>query len=385
MKLLVAFSIATISVLAGAGESFAKSTIIKVAILENLKFEKLSTDKYANDYMDGLLTASDVAKEDGYEIEIKTFFYDKEPLAILKRVPEVKSWNPDIIIGPRSSSLFLMLKDQLNDVLVLSPFATATEVSAMPDSFYSMTLPNEFFAQAVVNIVRDRFPKAAVAPIGEVDCKNCIDFITAFAGAAADVNLKVRTSTTFLNKNAESAAPEELLTHYRKGDVILLPNTSYTSGTLVGRISDHLKDNSIAFVGGDGWGDWSSSYVGKVKSAFAYSAYRATPWSLDATDARAVSFKKQFKKYRKVEPTGAVSLLSYSTLSAPIRAFANLKQAQKGMPIRDQILEAFKVVRRNDPNYGRPTKYAVYKVTQAGETFDGEVSAFIGNRDRSKK
>jgi len=62
MKHLATFAIAIISVLAVAGESFAKSTIIKVAILENLKFEKLSTDKYANDYMDGLLTASDAAK-----------------------------------------------------------------------------------------------------------------------------------------------------------------------------------------------------------------------------------------------------------------------------------------------------------------------------------
>lgn len=385
MKHLATFAIAIISVLSGTGESFAKFAIIKVAILENLKFEKLSTDKYAYDYMDGLLTASDVAKEDGYMVEIKTFFYDKEPLAILKNVPEVKAWNPDIVIGPRSSSLFLMLKDQFYDVLVLSPFATATEVSAMPDNFYSMTLPNEYFTQAVVNIIRERFPKAVVSPIGEVDCKNCTDFIAAFASAAAGVNLTVRPSTTYLNKNAESTAPEELLTHYRKGDVILLPNTSYTSGTLVGRISDLLKDNSITFVGGDGWGDWSSSYVGKVKSSFAYSAYRATPWSLDATDARAKSFKEQFKKYRKVDPTGAVSLLSYSTLSAPIKAFAIHKSTSESKPLREKILEAFKEARRNDPNYGRPTKYAVYKVTQAGETFDGEVSALIGNRDRSKK
>jgi hypothetical protein len=385
MKLLATLAFATISLLVGAGESYAKTTTIKVAILENLKFEKLSTDKYANDYMDGLLTASDVAKEDGYAIEIKTFFYDKGPLAILKKVPEVKTWNPDLVIGPRSSSLFLMLKDQFSNVLVLSPFATATEVSSMPDHFYSMTLPNEYFTQAVVNIVRERFPKAAMAPIGEVDCKNCTDFIAAFAGAATGVNLTVRPSTTFLNKNAESAAPQELLAHYQKGDVILLPNTSYTSGTLVGRISDHLKDNSITFIGGDGWGDWSSSYVGKVKSAFAYSAYRATPWSLDATDAQTKSFKEQFKKYRKVEPTGAVSLLSYSTLSTPIKAFASNKPASKTTPIREQILQAFKEARRDNPNYGRPTKYAIYKVTQSGEVFDGSVSALIEIRDRSKK
>lgn len=369
------------AVLGTYGQVFAQPKSIKVAVLENLKFEKLSTDKYANDYMDGLLTAVDAAKLDGYNIEIQTFFYDKEPLSILKKVPDVKAWNPDIIIGPRSSSLFLMLKDQFSDILVLSPFATATEVSSMPDNFYSMTLPNEYFTQAVVNIVRDRFPKSAVAPIGEVDCKNCTDFITAFTDAAETSNLIVRPPTTFLNKNAESAAPDELLANYKKGDVILLPNTSYTSGTLVGRISDYLKDNSIVFVGGDGWGDWTSSYVGKVKSSFTYSAYRATPWSLDATDARAKQFRDEFKKYRKAEPSGAVSLLSYSTLAAALKALAHNNHASTSTSMRIQILEAFKVARRQDKNYDRPIKYAVYKVNQSGERFDGEVSAL----NRSEK
>lgn len=385
MKRLASIVTIALSLTSAFDRGYAAPQTIKVAVLENLKFEKLSTDKYANDYMDGLLTAVDTAKTAGYVVEVQTFFYDKDPLAILKKVPDVKAWNPDIVIGPRSSSLFLMLKDQFDDVLVLSPFATASEVASMPDNFYSMTLPNEYFTQAIVNIVRERFPKSAVAPIGEVDCKNCTDFISAFAAAATASNLTVRPSTTFLNKNAETTPPQELLTHYQKGDVILLPNTSYTSGTLVGRISDHLKDNSIAFIGGDGWGDWSSSYVGKVKSAFAYSAYRATPWSLDATDARAKTFREHFKKYRKTVPTGAVSLLSYSTLTAALNALIENKTSTKNDSIRSQLLQAFKAARKKDKNYARPIKYAVYKVTQSGERFDGEVSAFVGTEDRSNK
>ena len=373
MKQVICALVVAMSLIVPITEGIAHPQTIKVAVLENLKFEKLSTDKYANDYMDGLLTAVDAAKKYGYTIEIQAFIYDKEPLAILKKVPDVKAWQPDIIIGPRSSSLFLMLNDQFTDVLVLSPFATATEVAALPENFYSMTLPNEYFTQAVINIVRDRFPSSAVTPIGEVDCKNCTDFISAFASTASGSKLVVRPSTSFLNKNAETVAPTELLANYKKGDVILLPNTSYTSGTLVGRLSDHLKDNSIAFIGGDGWGDWSSSYVGKVKSAFSYSAYRATPWSLDSTDSRTKSFHNAFKKYRKTDATGAASLLSYSTLMAALEALNNSKS--KVNPVRTKILDAFKVARNKDTNYGRPTKYAVYKVTQSGERFDGEVSA----------
>lgn len=374
MNLIIRALVLAMSILVPFTQGFAQPQTIKVAVLENLKFEKLSTDKYANDYMDGLLTAVDAAKKMGYTITIQPFFYDKEPLAILKKVPDVKAWHPDIVIGPRSSSLFLMLKDQFTDVLVLSPFATATEVVALPDNFYSMTLPNEYFTQAVINIVRDRFPASAVAPIGEVDCKNCTDFISAFAAAAPGSKLVVRPTTTFLNKNAETVPPTELLTNYKKGDVILLPNTSYTSGTLVGRLSDHLMDNAIAFIGGDGWGDWSSSYVGKVKSAFSYSAYRATPWSLDSTDSPTKTFHDTFKKHRKTDATGAASLLSYATLMSAVEALHN-SESKKEASVRTRILNAFKAARNKDKNYGRPTKYAVYKVTQSGERFDGEVSA----------
>lgn len=361
-------------------EAQAKPIMIRVAVLENLKFEKLSTDKYATDYMDGLLTAIDAAKANGYQVDLQTFFYDKEPLAILNKVPEVKAWNPDIIIGPRSSSLFLMLKDQFRDVLVISPFATATEVASMPDNFYSMTLPNEHFTQAVVNIVRARFPSKAVAPIGEVDCKNCTDFIAAFGNAANISNIAVRPGTTFLNKNAETASPVELLANYKKGDIILLPNSSYTSGTLIGRLSDHLKDNSLTFIGGDGWGDWSSSYVGKVKSEFSYTAYRATPWSLDATDAGTKRFREDFIKFRKSKPTGAASLLSYSALMAALRPLVNQASPNPAKSIRARLLDLFKGERVKNVNYGRPTKYVVYKVTQSGEQFDGEVSALEGNK-----
>ena len=58
---------------------------------------------------------------------------------------------------------------------------------------------------------------------------------------------------------------------------------------------------------------------------------------------------------------------------AALDALDNSKS--KVNPVRTKILDAFKAARNKDKNYGRPTKYAVYKVTQLGERFDGEVSA----------
>ncbi len=368
----------TLATTSATANSDASRPQIKVAILDNLKFERLSTDKYASDYMDGLATARDVLSTQGTRIEIKLFTYDKDPLAILRLAPEVRDWQPDLVIGPRSSAQFMLLKGLFTDILVVSPFATASAVALLPPNFYSMTLPNEYFTKAIVNLFKERFRGKAVAPIGEVDCKNCMDFISEFGTAAAAADVTVRKTTTVLTKNAETANISDLLSNYKRGDIILLPNTSYTSAALAGRISDQLKDDGVTFVGGDGWGDWSASYVGKVKSPYSYSAYRATPWSLDSTDKSVTEFRSKFLKYRKALPTGVASLLSYSTLMAAITPLFGYTADAKHELIRAKILTAFQLKRTADPNYARPTKYAVYRVTQSGEVFDGLVSALDG-------
>ena len=353
----------------------AQSRTVKVAILENLKIEKLSTDKYATDYMDGILVASKVAKDSNIKVEVQTFFYGKEPLAIIEKVPEVKAWNPDLIIGPRSSSLFLMLRDHFKDTLVLSPFATANEVADLPVNFYSLTLPNKFFTQAVLNMVVAQFPKKALAPIIEVDCKNCMDFAAAIESSAKASGVVVRNRVTYLNKSAESAPIQDLAANIQTTDIVLLPNTSYTSGAVVARLADYLKRPELVVIGGDGWGDWSSSYVGKVKSQFAYAGYRVTPWSFESTDDRTQRFVREFKALKGTTPTGTAALLSYSTLSSALDALKSYQSPNDKRSIRDQILSAFTTARSKDPNFRRPVKYAIYKVTQDGEKFVGEAPA----------
>lgn len=127
-------------------------------------------------------------------------------------------------------------------------------------------------------------------------------------------------------------------------------------------------------IGGDGWGDWSSSYVGKVKSKFPYSGYRLTPWSFHVTDKRHERFFKAFKDAMGIEPSGTASLLSYHTLSVALDLLP--QSALKGKtPLREVTLRNFQEKVKIDPNFGRPTKYAIYKVAQQGEVFVGVVSA----------
>jgi ABC-type branched-subunit amino acid transport system substrate-binding protein len=156
--------------------------------------------------------------------------------------------------------------------------------------------------------------------------------------------------------------------------LVLLPNTSYTSGTLIARIADHLKVAEPTFIGGDGWGDWTSSYVGKVKSHYAYVGFRVTPWSIDATDSRTKMFRERFRAVKKTDATGPASLLSYVAVLAPLKAMASRSAPASGS-IRVDILSAFRDAVQSTPHFSRPTEYAVYKVTQQGEEYVGSISA----------
>ena len=96
------------------------SAAVKVAILDNLQREKLSSEKYQKDYLEGIEAAAKETLGLGLKIEWKTFFYGKEPLAILEKVKDLKKWDHDIVIGPHSSNHFLMLRNEFKDTLVLS-------------------------------------------------------------------------------------------------------------------------------------------------------------------------------------------------------------------------------------------------------------------------
>lgn len=357
-----------------ASSSSAATTHLRVAILENLTFERLSTDKYAADYLDGIDAAVLEAKKRGYQLTIEKFFYDKEPLAIFKTIPIVEGWQPDLVIAPRSSNFFLMLRDHFKDTLVISPFATANGVAEMPNNFYSMTLPNSYFTQAAVNLVLDKFPGKSVAPIIEIDCKNCVDFADEFSRIASDHGIVMRDRQNFLSKNSETVGLSSLLSKVAGDDILLIPNTSYASGAMIPRLADHLKRPELIVIGGDGWGDWSSSYVGKVRSSYLYAGYRLTPWSFDLKDSVLTRFKQSFRETHRREPTGIASLMAYNALSSVINTLPD-QGLKEHVYKRKAILATFLKRVQTTPHYGRPARYGIYKVTQDGEIFIGDVSA----------
>ncbi len=348
--------------------AFSETTptrVVKIAILDTLISEKIATHKYVLDYHKGLHLAHAKTREKGIAIEYKVFEYSKEPMAILKVLPSVKDWHPHLIVGPRASNLFLLLKDQFKNILVISPLATANDVAKLPENFYSISPSNEIQVKALVSFSENRFSTRPIQPVVEQDCKNCVDFVDNFIQEAKTTRLKIsQIEKSYMENEVETLEISKLLKGVAKDAVFLIPNRSYTSGVLMGRIANEKKQNDIVFLGGDGWGDWSSGYTGKFRSQFKYKGYRLAPWSLDVNDESVRQFHKEFRKVNGTEPTGTISYISYRTVMTAIQP--TLEAKEKNFD-NETILQNFLSTVKINRNYGRPKSFGVYELNQEGE------------------
>ncbi len=364
MNRLLTFILLISSLPINAGES--KKTL-RIAILDTLVWEKIATKKYEADYLKGLDLAKDEARNLGYEVNYRKFSYEKGRLSILNKVKEVKFWDPHFIIGPRFSSLFLLLKDHFRNTLVVSPLATANSVSRLPENFYSISPPNKIGVATLAKFVQQELMGQSIHPIIEVDCKYCVDFARTFREEAKKRKLKLSPKDSyFLSNEVENVDIAKLITQKNEDDVFLLPNRSYTSGTLMGRISNQLKRNNVIFLGADGWGDWSAGYTGKFRSHFKYKGYRVTPWTYDKTDSQTSRYINLFERKFKTKPKGNISLISFTTVMAVVNSLPKKGLNHKLHP--SEVLSSFLVKKRSVPNYGRPSHFAVYELTQEGES-----------------
>lgn len=354
----------------------AKEVALKVAILDQLQSQKFSSEKYERDYFDGLDVAVSIARDRGIRIESKHFSYGREPLDILEGVKQVKEWKPDFVVGPRSSNKFLLLKDQFSGVLVISPLATASTVASLPDNFYSLTLPNEFATKAMVNFVMRDFPRRDVFMVLESACKNCVDYGETFKNLLKERSKKISIQETrFADGTEETVDIKTLTAGYKKGNLILMPNTSYASGVLIPKISDLLAVNDLVFLGGDDWGAWKSGYVGKVKSKYSYTAYRIGPWALEDKSSDVTKFKREFKRRKNKEASDTISYISYRTLMSVIESVKK-SDLEKSQDLKITILSSFQAAKKKKENWFRNPSYAIYKLNQDGEIYAGSISPY---------
>lgn len=362
MLLLLFFSSVTFS-----DNSTNNLPVIKIAILDNLMSQKLASEQYIRDYMDGVKTAQKASEALGFKVKYETFFYNTDYLSILKEINKIKKYHPDFIIGPRSSDNFLLLSHYFSNILVISPLASSEQVMNMPSNFHSMVFSDDFSASVIAQFVEKKFKKRNILAISEMDCNSCINInrnmIEKYQKIYPSAHI---TEKKIISDSVEKINIRNLVNEYQNGDIIFLPGTSYASGVLITRIVNMIK-KPVIFVGGDGWGSWSVSYVGKLHVNFPYTAYRIAPRFIEINSNKYKEFKEIYlKTISKKIPEDAITYITYSTIMSVIHSVVDIKNNTITPTF---IFEKYSNKLKENLFYFKPASYDVYIINNNSERF----------------
>lgn len=350
--------------------------VIRVAILDNFHFQPYITNNFEKNYITGIRLANHLIKNDGYSVVYKVFGYSREkPLAILSSVELVKKWNPDVILGPRNSNLFLLIQNSFKDILVLSPFATSDKIQDMPKNYYSLMYPDKYLAKVIDNYIYRNYPSKDIFSIIEADCKNCVDIGNDFLDIWETRRKgKKIIKKQYVQSNLDQIDINELMDGYQKESLILLPNTAYSSAILMAKITNYL-DQPLIFVGGDDWGLWDNTEVGKLRANKPYYGLHFTSSSIDINDDPFITkFKNDFYNYYKKNPTENAALLGYTAIFAIVTALEKYNKYPSELNTKEEVLQSFLTALKETPNWFRPNKYAVYKINNFTSKYIASVS-----------
>lgn len=358
MKNIIKILIALILMLLGA-YSHAKESI-KIAIIDNFKYQKYVTTKYKDYYLEGLNVARDQAKSNGLLINYKIFQYSEEPLSIINIMPKVIEWKPDVIIGPRDSNKFLMLSPYIKDVLTVSPFATSLAINKMPKNFFSITLSDAFEARAIYNFINWKFPEKDVIVLTEADCKSCNDVSEEFIKIWLKNKHPKPYQQYYISQQASTLKVGDAIKNNNGRKIIIIPNNAHDSAVLIARISQFSTKETI-FIGGDGWGSWKDTEVGKLGNLVNYSAYHIVPWGLEVCTKNAKKFKESYEQKFKEKPKNKLSYIVYQTAMSIISSYVQYGRTLKGIT-KDNLLQGYKLALTKNKYWHNPVNYLVYKI-----------------------
>lgn len=335
-------------------------TVLRVAVIDNFKYQNYVTTKYKGYYLKGLTLALNQAKHDGLLTTYKIFQYNQDPLSIIKLIPDVIAWNPDVIIGPRDSNKFLMLPLYIKNVLTVSPFATSLAVNKMPKNFFSTTLSDSFEASAIYNFIKWKFPKKDVIVLTEADCKSCKDVSEEFIKIwLKNENMKPYQQRYISQQGATLKIADAIKNNNGK-KIIIIPNNAHDTAVLMARISQGSIQETI-FIGGDGWGSWEDTEVGKLGKLENYSAYHIVPWGLEACTQDIKKFKQSYEKYFKEKPRNKLSYIIYQTAMSIFSSYSRYGINLEGTA-KDNLLQGYKLAIRENKYWYNSLDYLVYKI-----------------------
>lgn len=362
-KLVCIFIMATIYMFPAYSSTDDKT--IKIAVIEDLMSQKYSSEEYAKNYLKGIELSKEYAKKKHINIVYKGFFYDQTSLSIVQAANAAIQWNPDFIIGPRSSDNFLLLQYVIpNSLLVLSPLASALSVKDLPNNFYSLAMSDSFEAKAILAFLNAKYTKQGLFIITEADCKSCSDISDSLINQYSIQNNKsLIVKNTYISDEASTIEIRKLMNGYQPGDVIVIPSSSYSAGILIPRIINYLKQPNLIFIGGDSWGTWVVDHVSKVQADFPFRAYRVINSTDDKNNNYAQFYKYYVKKYGDNNYPDDITFLSYNTVTSVLNLIGEY-------PInsdRKEILDLYENQVKHDDFYFKNKNYVVYKVEKNGE------------------
>lgn len=154
---------------------------------------------------------------------------------------------------------------------------------------------------------------------------------------------------------------KEKLNSIDGNQIIILPNLAHNTAYFMAKISGFFSKGKTIFVGGDGWGDWKDTEVGKLGVDHLYEAYHIVPWSLDVALPGVNEFYQRYQNYYGETPKNKLSFVIYRTIQSATTAYKQNQGQFKG-DYRYKLMESYKKSLTQDPYWFKPTEYVVYKI-----------------------
>ena len=348
---------------------------VKLAIFDNPAIDAtnpaLSQD-LQEAYMQGVKTAMYMAKKKGIKIDAKTFFYGNSLLNVIQQVPNIKTWNPDVIMGLNSSNSALMSRSYFTDQLVLSISATDIELSKLPPNFYSLGTPDLYTTNQIIKFISQRYPNRGLFLIVGAESKESVDFASLIASYYKKANPKqsVRQSR-FLSDDVNTMNISALVKDYKPGDVIFLFSISGTYNTqinLMNKIADYLAPNKMIFITpADNWkGRELLANVGDTSNP--YTAYRLDTLYVDTDSEDYLDFSSNFEKIYHTKPSASISYITYRTVMSVLAAIEKYP-APKTLSTQEAVLWSYHQALKNNPNWFRYMPIVIFKIEPHKEVY----------------
>ncbi len=235
---------------------------VKIGLLESLSPKTPSTsDRYKSLNESALYYALGENEKKlhacGYKITTSTSYFDTfDALELIAEAKELEQSNMWVIIGPRRSNHFITASKELKETPMISTLANADAIYKSNKLVFSMSPSTSILAKTISNEIEKNYYGKTYGTVVDVRCDSCIDFVKAFrkynTNSKEAFYLEVADSKPDLDKLKENLSKHNI-------DYLVVPNYSELSGHIISEIQKF--NPSIKYIGSDGWGEKSFSYI----------------------------------------------------------------------------------------------------------------------------